>query len=195
MAMGILGDFMWKYVKKLEYPICIDKRDLKLAKAILTQCGGPGGELAASLQYLAQRYNMPDDLGKSLLTDIGTEELGHVEMIQTMVYQLMKGASVEEIKEAGLEGFYGQNGISIQLTDANGVPFTSAYVSSTGDYMADLENDLGAEQKARATYEHLMDLTDDPNVLGPLSFLRQREIVHYQRFKELKEHYLKMKRD
>lgn len=195
MAMGILGDFMWKYVKKLEYPICIDKHNLKLAKAILTQCGGPNGELGAALQYLAQRYNMPDDLGKSLLTDIGTEELGHVEMIQTMVYQLMRGATLKELKEEGLEGYFAQNGLSINLGDVNGVPFTTAYVSNTGDYMADLESDLAAEQKARATYEHLMDLTDDPNVLGPLSFLRQREIIHYQRFKELKAHYLDKKRD
>lgn len=186
---------MWKYVKKLEYPICISKPNPKLAKCILTQCGGPGGELAASLQYLTQRYNMPDDLGKSLLTDIGTEELGHVEMIQTMVYQLLKDATIEDMKEAGLEGYYAQNGFDIALTDAVGVPFTTTYVSLVGDYMADLESDMAAEQKARATYEHLMDLTDNPEVLAPLAFLREREIIHYQRFKELKEHYLKVRRD
>lgn len=152
--------------------------------------GGPNGELAASLRYLTQRYTMPDDKGKALLTDIGTEEFAHMEMISTMVYQLTKGASIEEIKAAGLEGNYTEHGVSLYPVDANGVPFTVAYFAVTGDPVADLAEDMAAEQKARAVYEHLMDLTKDPDILAPLSFLRQREIVHYERFKELYEEYV-----
>lgn len=184
---------MWIYEKKLEYPINIRKRDLKMAKYILSQYGGPYGELSASLQYLNQRYTMPDERGKALLTDIGTEELGHVEMIATMAFQLMDGASVEELKQAGLGDYFAQFNHALFPTDSSGNPFTAAYISTTGDYIADLESDMAAEQRARATYEHLMDLTNDPDVLGPLSFLRQREIIHYQRFKELRNYYLEKK--
>ena len=150
-------------------------------------------ELAAAWQYLDQRYIMPDDRGKSLLTDIGTEELAHVEIISTMLYQLMKGATKEELKKAGLDSHYAQYGKDLFLADAFGNPFTATYIKVSGDYIADIESDMGAEQRARATYEHLMDLTDDPDILGPLSFLRQREIIHYQRFKELRNYYLEMK--
>lgn len=181
---------MWKYEKKLEYPINIRNKDLKMAKYLLAQYGGPYGELSASLQYLNQRYTMPDERGKALLTDIGTEELGHVEMISTMAFQLMQGASIEELEKAGLGGHFVQSDHALFPTDSNGVPFTTAYISTTGDYIADLESDMAAEQRARATYEHLMDLTKDPDVLGPLAFLRQREIIHYQRFKELRNYYL-----
>lgn len=184
---------MWKYEKKLEYPVNIKKKDLKMAKAMLSQYGGPYGEMAAALQYLNQRYTMPDDRGKALLTDIGTEELAHVEMIAAMVFQLMQGATVNELKEAGLEGNFAQGDSALAPTDANGVPFSATYTSTTGDYIADLESDMAAEQRARATYEHLMDLTNDPEVLGPLSFLRQREVIHYQRFKELRNYYLEKK--
>lgn len=184
---------MWKYEKKLQYPVNIKKKDLNLAKCILTQYGGPAGELAAAFQYLDQRYNMPDDRGKSLLTDIGTEELGHVEMICTMVYQLMKDATKEELISAGLDGMYAEFGKSLFPSDSMGNPFSMTYIKVSGDYIADIESDMGAEQRARATYEHLMNLTDDADVLGPLSFLRQREIIHYQRFKELRDYYLSNK--
>ena len=182
---------MWKYVKSLEYPVNIKKKDLRMAKYLVTQYGGANGELAAAFRYLNQRYTMPDDKGKALLTDIGTEELGHVEMICTMIYQLMKGATIEELKAAGLGGQYAQNDHALYPTDASGVPFTITYTQTTGDAIADLESNMAGEQRARATYEHLMDLTDDPDVLQPLAFLRQREIIHYQRFKELKNIYQK----
>lgn len=182
---------MWKYDKKLEYPINIKKKDLKMAKAMLAQYGGPDGEFTAAMRYLNQRYTMPDDRGKALLTDIGTEELAHIEMISTMIYQLMKDATLEEIQEAGLESHYAEHGKGLYPTDANGVPFTVAYFATTGDVLADLSEDMAAEQKARAVYENLINLTDDPDVIEPLLWLRQREIVHFNRFKELYDHYKK----
>ena len=182
---------MWKFVKSLEYPVNIKKKDLRMAKYLITQYGGSNGELAAAWRYLNQRYTMPDDKGKALLTYIGTEELAHVEMISAMVYQLMKDATVEEIKEAGLESHYAEHGKSLYPTDANGIPFTVAYFASTGDPVADLSEDMAAEQKARAVYENLINLTDDPDVIGPLLFLRQREIIHFTRFKELYDEYKK----
>jgi len=180
---------MWTYNKYLWYPINIKNKDLKLAKAMVTQYGGPYGELGAALRYLNQRYTMPDDRGKALLSDIGTEELGHVEMLATLFYQLIAGASLEELKQEGLESHYAQHGREIFMTDSMGVPFTVAGIGATGDPIADLADDMAAEEKARATYEHLMDLTDDPDVLGPLSYLRERELVHYERFRELYEDY------
>lgn len=182
---------MWKYEKRLQYPVNIRKKDLKLAKYLVTQYGGSNGELAAAFRYLNQRYTMPDNRGKALLTDIGTEELAHVEMISTMIYQLMKDATIEELKEAGLDSHYAEHSRAIYPTDANGVPFTVAYFATTGDFKADLMEDMAAEQKARATYENLIDLTDDPDVIAPLLWLRQREIVHFNRFKELYEMYEK----
>lgn len=181
---------MWIYKKKLEYPVNIQKRDLKMAKNLLAQYGGPDGELAAALRYISQRYTMPDERGYALLTDIGTEEFAHMEIISAMVYQLMKNASVEEIKEAGLAGYYTQHDHAIYPVDANGFPFTASYFQSMGDYLADLESDMAAEERARATYENLMNQTNDPAVLAPLSFLRQREVIHHQRFKELHDYYL-----
>lgn len=181
---------MWKYIKKLEYPINIQKKDLKMAKALLAQYGGPDGELSAAMRYLNQRYTMPDEKGYALLNDIGTEELAHVEMIATMVYQLMKGATVEELKEQGLTPQYVEHDHALFPIDAFGVPFTSSYIETTGDWNADLTSDMAAEQRARVTYENLMNLTDDPDILGPLSFLRQREVVHFARFKELRDYYL-----
>ena len=182
---------MWKYEKKLQYPVNIKNKDLKMAKCLLAQYGGPDGEFAAAMRYLNQRYTMPDNRGYALLNDIGTEELAHVEMIATMVTQLMKGATVKELMDAGLSSQYVQHDHAIFPTDANGVPFTSAYFATTGDWNADLTEDMAAEQKARVTYEHLMDMTNDPDLLAPLSFLRQREIVHFERFKELRDIYLK----
>ena len=154
-----------------------------------SEYGGPYGELSAALRYLNQRYTMPDSRGKALLTDIGTEELGHVEMICTMYYQLTATATIEELKEAGLCCNYAQHGGEIFMTDCNGVPMTTANIGATGDPLADLSEDMAAEEKARATYEHLMDMTDDPDCLAVLAYLRTRELVHFTRFKELYDYY------
>lgn len=187
---------MWSYQKRLQYPINIKNKDLKMAKYLVTQYGGANGELGAALRYLNQRYTMPDNKGKALLTDIGTEELGHVEMLQTMIYQLTKDATVDELIEAGLGSNFAEHGMGIFPTDASGVPFTVTYFATTGDVLADLSEDMAAEQKARAVYENLIDMTNDPDVVGPLLWLRQREIVHYARFKELFEYYQeKMKKN
>ena len=182
---------MWKYVKTLEYPVNIKKKDLRMAKYLVTQYGGSNGELAAAWRYLNQRYTMPDDKGKSLLTDIGTEELAHVEIISTMIYQLMKGASLDELREAGLDTHYAEHGKGLYPTDANGVPFTVAYFATTGDPLADISEDMAAEQKARAVYENLINLTNDQDVIDVLLFLRQREIIHFERFRQLYEEYKK----
>ena len=184
---------MWVYQKTLEYPVNLKNSDPKMAKYIMTQLGGPNGELAAALRYLQQRYTMPTGKTRALLTDIGTEEMAHVEIISAMLYQLMQGATTEELKAAGLGEQYAQFGRDLFPSDSFGNPFNMTYIKVAGDYIADLESDMGAEQRARATYEHLMDLTDDPDLLAPLSFLREREIVHYQRFKELRNYYLKNK--
>lgn len=187
---------MWAYQKRLQYPINIKKKDLRMAKLLTTQYGGSNGELAAALRYLNQRYTMPDNKGKALLTDIGTEELAHIEMISTMVYQLMKDATIEEIKEAGLDPHYAEHNKALYPTNADGVPFTVTYFATTGDPLADISEDMAAEQKARAVYENLIDLTTDPDVIGPLLWLRQREVVHYDRFKELFDYYQKnLKKD
>ncbi len=182
---------MWAYEKRLQYPINIKKKDLRMAKLLVTQYGGSNGELAAALRYLNQRYTMPDDKGRALLTDIGTEELAHVEMIQTMIAQLMKNATIEEIKKAGLDSHYAEHGKGLYPTDANGVPFTVTYFATTGDPVADISEDMAAEQKARAVYENLINLTNDQDVIDVLLFLRQREIIHFNRFKELYEEYTK----
>ena len=183
---------MFSYEKKLQYPVNIKKKDLRMAKYLVTQYGGANGELGAALRYLNQRFTMPDDYGKALLTDIGVEELGHVEMICTMLYQLTKDASLEELKKAGLDRHFAEHGKDLFPTDSNGVPFTAAYFAAVGDPLADISEDMAAEQKAREVYENLIDLTDDPDVIGPLLWLRQREIVHFARFKELFEYYQKM---
>lgn len=180
---------MWQYQKKLQYPVNIKNKDLRMARYLVTQYGGPNGEMAAALRYLNQRYTMPDERGKALLSDIGTEELAHIEMISTMIYQLTKDATVEELKEAGLGSNFAEHGHSLYPTDSNGVPFTVAYFAATGDPLADLYEDMAAEQKARAIYENLIDMTDDPDIIGPLLWLRQREIIHFNRFKELYDFY------
>ena len=182
---------MFKYVKHLPYPVNIRKKDLKMAKLIITQMGGANGELGAALRYFSQKFTMPDDKGKALLNDIATEEMGHIEMIATMVYQLMANASIDEIKAAGLESMYAEHGKGIYPTNASGVPFTAAYFDSQSDVLANISEDMAAEQKARATYENLIDLATDPDVIGPLLFLRQREVVHFNRFKELYDYYKK----
>ena len=176
---------MWTYNKILQYPINIKQTDPRLAKVIISQYGGPDGELAASLRYLSQRFGMPDQTAKAVLNDIGTEELAHLEMVGTIVHQLTKNASIEELENAGLAPYYTDHGVDVYPVSAAGVPFTAAYIAAKGDPIANLQEDLAAEQKARATYEKLIDLCrDNPDVLDPLKFLRQREIVHFQRFGE-----------
>ncbi len=176
---------MWTYNKVLQYPINIKNKNPMLAKYIISQYGGPDGELAASLRYLSQRFGMPDQKAKAILNDIGTEELAHLEMVGTIVHQLTKGATIEEIKAAGLGPYYTDHGVDVYPQSAAGVPFTAAYIAAKGDPIANLQEDLAAEQKARATYEKLIDLcADNPDVVEPLKFLRQREVVHFQRFGE-----------
>ena len=176
---------MYYYVKSLQYPIDIKHRNPKLAKVIISQYGGPDGELAASLRYLSQRFGMPDQNSKAILNDIGTEELAHLEMVGTLVHQLTDGASIEEIQAAGLDPYYTDHGWGVYPQAAAGFPFTAAALQVKGDPVADLTEDLAAEQKARATYEKLIDLCkDDCDVVDVLKYLRQREIVHFQRFGE-----------
>lgn len=175
---------MWIYDKKLEYPVNIKNPNPKLAKIIITQLGGPDGELAAALRYINQRYVMPSDKVKGLLTDIGTEELAHVEMISAIVYQLTRNLTPEQIKESGFDTYFVDHTAGIYPVSASGTPFTAAYFEVKGDAIADLTSDMAAEQKARATYENIIRLADDPDVRDPIKFLREREIVHFQRFGE-----------
>ena len=176
---------MWTYNKVLEYPINIKCSDPRLAKVIISQYGGPDGELAASLRYLSQRFGMPDQKAKAILNDIGTEELAHLEMVGTIVHQLTKNASIEEIETAGLSAYYTDHGVDVYPQSAAGVPFDASCLACKGDAIANLQEDLAAEQKARATYEKLIDLCrDNPDVVDPLRFLREREVVHFQRFGE-----------
>ena len=176
---------MWTYNKMLQYPINIKCTDPRLAKVIISQYGGPDGELAASLRYLSQRFGMPDQKAKAILNDIGTEELAHLEMVGTIVHQLTKDASIEEIEKAGLSAYYTDHGVDVYPQAAAGFPFNAGALACKGDPIANLQEDLAAEQKARATYEKLIDLCrDNPDVLDPLRYLREREIVHFQRFGE-----------
>lgn len=176
---------MWTYKKTLQYPINIKCTNPKLAKVIISQYGGPDGELAASLRYLSQRFAMPDQKSKAILNDIGTEELAHLEMVGSIVHQLTKNASIEEIEKAGLSSYYTDHGVDVYPQSASGMPFNANCLACKGDVIANLQEDLAAEQKARATYEKLIDLCrDEPDVVDPLRFLRQREIVHFQRFGE-----------
>jgi len=176
---------MWTYNKVLEYPIKIKQRNPMLAKFIISQYGGPDGELAASLRYLSQRFGMPDQKAKATLNDIGTEELAHLEMVGTLVHQLTDGASAEEMKQAGLGAYYTDHGLGVYPQAAAGWPYNAATIAVKGDPIADLQENLAAEQKARATYEKLIDLcADDKDVLDVLRFLREREVVHFQRFGE-----------
>ena len=176
---------MWTYNKVLEYPINIKCPNPKLAKFIISQYGGPDGELGASLRYLSQRFGMPDQKAKAILNDIGTEELAHLEMVGTIVHQLTDGMSAEEMEKAGLGAYYTDHGLGVYPQAASGVPFSASVLAVKGDPVADLQEDLAAEQKARVTYEKLINLVkDDPDVLDPLRFLREREVVHFQRFGE-----------
>ncbi len=175
---------MWGYEKKLQYPINIKNTNPQMAKFIISQYGGPDGELGAALRYLSQRFSMPTEIAKATLNDIGTEELGHLEMVGTLVNQLTVGATPEQMKKAGLGDYYTDHGISVYPQSAGGIPFTATALQVKGDPVTDLYEDLAAEQKARSTYEYLIDLSDDPDVTNVLKFLREREIVHFQRFGE-----------
>ena len=175
---------MWTYDKFLQYPIKIKTPSPKMAKIIITQYGGPDGELAASLRYLSQRFSMITPEAIATCNDIGTEELAHMEMVASMVRQLMKCATIEENDKEGMGAYYVDHGRGIYPVSAAGVPFTAAYIQSKGDPIVDLTENLAAEQKARATYEYLINMADDPDVIEPLKFLREREVVHYQRFGE-----------
>jgi spore coat protein JC len=175
---------MWKYEKKLQYPVRIKTPNAKLAQVIISQLGGPDGELAASLRYMNQRYTMPYNEVKGLLTDISTEELSHVEMISAIIYQLTKDLSLEEIKKSGFDKYFVDHTLGVYPVSASGVPFTATYFQSKGDPITDLAEDMAAEQKARTTYDNILRLADDPDVKDAIRFLRQREIVHFQRFGE-----------
>lgn len=175
---------MWTYEKKLQYPVRIAKPDARAAKVIITQYGGPDGELGASMRYLSQRYSMTDKHAVGLLTDIGTEELAHLEMISAIVYQLTRDLSPEQIKAQGFEPYYVDHTLGIYPCSASGEPFNAATFQSKGDPIADLAEDMAAEQKARVTYDNILRLMDDPDVIDPIRFLREREIVHFQRFGE-----------
>lgn len=176
---------MWQYEKKLQYPVKIKNPNPKYAQIIISQYGGPDGELGASMRYLTQRYSMPYDDTKGLLTDIGTEELAHLEMVCAMVYQLTKGLTPEEIKRSGFDKYFVDHTTAVYPIAASALPWRAEYIQAKGDVLADLHEDLAAEQKARVTYDNLIRLIDDPDVLDPLKFLREREIVHYQRFAEV----------
>ncbi len=175
---------MFQYEKILQYPINIKNPNPAAAKIIITQYGGPDGELGASLRYLSQRFAMPDPKLQGLLTDIGTEELGHLEMIGTLVYQLTRNLSIDEIKRSGFDAYFVDHTTGVYPSSAAGVPFTAAYLQSKGDVITDLHEDMAAEQKARTTYDNILRLVDDPDVCDVIKFLREREIVHYQRFGE-----------
>lgn len=175
---------MWQYEKKLQYPVRIKNCNPKLAQIIISQYGGPDGELAASLRYLSQRFAMPYPELKGLLTDIGTEELAHLEMIGAIVYQLTRDLSIEDIKKSGFDTYFVDHTTGIYPVAASGAPFTAAYIQSKGDVITDLHENLAAEQKARTTYDNILRLCDDPDVRDAIKFLRQREVVHYQRFGE-----------
>jgi spore coat protein JC len=175
---------MWTYEKRLQYPVKICKPDAKTAKIVITQFGGPDGELAASQRYLSQRYSMPYKQVAGILNDIGTEEMAHMEIVSTIVHQLTKDLSLEEIKAAGLDTYFVDHTVGIYPVAASGTPFTATYFQSKGDPITDLVEDMAAEQKARTTYDNLLRLIDNPEVREPLKFLRAREVVHFQRFGE-----------
>lgn len=175
---------MFVYEKKLQYPVKISNPNPKLAAAIISQYGGPDGELGASLRYLSQRYSMPYPELKGLLTDIGTEELGHLEMVGAIVHQLTRNLSEKDIKTAGFDTYFVDHTTGIYPQFASGTPWNAATMAVKGDLIADLTEDLAAEQKARVTYDNILRLSDDPDVNDVIKFLREREIVHFQRFGE-----------
>lgn len=177
---------MWIYEKKLQYPVRVSECNPKLARYLIEQYGGADGELAAALRYLNQRYTIPGRV-KAILTDIGTEEFAHLEMIATMVYKLTKDATPQQLRDAGLGDHFADHDSALFYHNAAGVPWTATYIQAKGDPIADLYEDIAAEEKARATYQWLIDMSDDPALNDGLKFLREREIVHSQRFREAVE--------
>ena len=175
---------MWQYEKKLQYPVNIKNPNPKIAQLVISQFGGPDGELGASMRYLSQRYSMPYDELRAILTDVGTEELAHMEMVSAIVYQLTRNLTPDEIKRSGFDKYFVDHTSAVYPIAASSLPWRAEYIGVKGDVITDLHEDLGAEQKARTTYDNLLRLIDDPDVRDPLKFLRQREIVHYQRFGE-----------
>ena len=175
---------MFVYEKRLQYPVRIKNPNPALAKFIISQYGGPDGELGASLRYLSQRYAMPYPELRGLLTDIGTEELGHLEMVATIVQQLTRDMTVDEVKKAGLETYFVDHTAGVYPQFASGTPWTAATIAVKGDVITDLTEDMAAEQKARTTYDNILRLSDDPDVNNVIRFLREREVVHFQRFGE-----------
>ena len=175
---------MFLYDKKLQYPVKIDKPNPRLASIIISQYGGPDGELGASLRYLSQRYSMPFDTLKGLLTDIGTEELGHLEMVGAIVHQLTRNLKDSQIQDSAFAPYFVDHTVGVYPQAASGVPFTGAFLQVKGDPITDLVEDMGAEQKARTTYDNILRLSDDPDVNDVIKFLREREVVHFQRFGE-----------
>ena len=175
---------MWLYEKRLQYPINITKPNAKAAAVIIDQLGGPDGELGAALRYLSQRYTMPYPEIQALLTDIGTEELAHVEMISAILYQLTTDLTIDQIKAQGYDKYFVDHTLGIYPQGASNVPFTAAYFQSKGDPITDLMEDMAAEQKARTTYDNILRVVKDPDVVDPIRFLRAREVVHFQRFGE-----------
>ena len=173
---------MWQYERKLQYPVNIKNPNPALAKVIITQLGGPHGELGAANRYLSQRYVMPYKEVVGILTDVGTEELAHVEMISAIVYQLTRNLSMDEIEQSGFDTYFVDHTTGVYPIAASGTPFDAQTFASTGDVFADLTEDLAAEQKARLSYDNLLRLIDDADVRDPIKFLRQREVVHFQRF-------------
>lgn len=175
---------MWTYEKRLQYPVNIKNPNPKLAKLIISQYGGPHGELGASLRYISQRYTMPYPELKAILTDIGTEELAHLEMVSTIVHQLTKNLTIEQIEKEGFAPYFVEHTVGVYPVDASGVPFNAQNFAVTGDTIADMTENLAAEQKARLTYDNILRFSDDRDVSDPIRFLREREVVHYQRFGE-----------
>lgn len=175
---------MFSYQKKLQYPVRIANPNPNLAKIILTQYGGPDGELGASLRYLSQRYSMPFDDLKGLLTDIGTEELSHLEMVGAIVHQLTRNLGEEQIRDPAFAPYFVDHTTAVYPASAVGVPWSAATMQVKGDPITDLTEDLAAEQKARSTYDNILRLSDDPDINDVIKFLREREIVHFQRFGE-----------
>lgn len=175
---------MWRYEKRLQYPVNISQPNPKMAQFIMSQYGGPDGEAGAAMRYLSQRYAMPYKEGKAILTDVGTEELGHLEIVAAIIHQLTRNLTPDEIEESGFGPYYVDHTTGIWPQSAGGVPFTATAFQSKGDPVTDLFEDLAAEQKARSTYENILRLVKDPEVCDPIRYLREREIVHFQRFGE-----------
>ncbi len=175
---------MWRYEKRLQYPVNISQSNPKIAQFIMSQYGGPDGEMGASMRYLSQRYAMPYDVPKAVLTDIGTEELAHLEIVASIVHQLTRDLTPEEIESSGFGPYYIDHTTGIWPQAAGGVPFNACEFQSKGDPITDLFEDLAAEQKARTTYDNILRVIKDPEICDPIRFLRKREIIHFQRFGE-----------